>query len=166
MCSHNLHQADALAHGEVHFVLKAGDHIECRPTVKMDRSEISIRREDANPAGEASQISSCRFILVALLHIHRMERMVFNECQTGTSGSILSKIGSQLNTVLCRVESSQFKVSGDNRTRGFDSSAWISFVIFRLLRSTFGTLTLTLTLIYPHRRNQRRVQGVSQIASA
>jgi len=92
MCFHNLHQADALAHGEVHFVLMAGDHIERRLTVKMDRSEINIRREDANPAGEASQISSRRFILVALLHIHRMERMVFNECQTGTSGSVLSKI--------------------------------------------------------------------------
>jgi hypothetical protein len=65
MCFHNLHQAGALAHGEVHF--------DRRPVVKMDRSEISIRREDANPAGKASQISSCRFILVVLRHIHRME---------------------------------------------------------------------------------------------
>ena len=65
MCFHNLHQAGALAHGEVHF--------DRRPVVKMDRSEISIRREDANPAGKASQISSWGFILVVLRHIHRME---------------------------------------------------------------------------------------------
>ena len=113
MCSHNLHQADALAHGEVHFVLKAGDHIECRPTVKMDRSEISIRREDANPAGEASQISSCRFILVVLLHIHRMERMVFNECQTGTSGSILSNDWESAK--YCSLPSRELAVQGKRR---------------------------------------------------
>jgi hypothetical protein len=74
MCFHNLHQAGAWADGEVHFALEAGDHIERRPVVKMDRSEISIRREDANAAGKASQISSCRFILVVLRHIHRMEQ--------------------------------------------------------------------------------------------
>lgn len=66
MCFHNLHQAGALVHGEVHFALEAGDHIERRPVVKMDHSGIGIRREDANPAREASQVSSCRSILVVL----------------------------------------------------------------------------------------------------
>src|SRR3979409_2296942 len=73
MCFHNLHQAGALVHGEVHFALEAGDHIERRPVVKMKRSEISTRREDANPAGKTSQISSCRFILVVLRHIHWLD---------------------------------------------------------------------------------------------
>jgi hypothetical protein len=37
-------------------------------------------------------------------------RMVFNQCQTRTSGSVLSKLGSQVDMVLCRVESARFKV--------------------------------------------------------
>jgi hypothetical protein len=73
MCFHNLHQAGTWARGEVHFALEARDHIERRPLVKMKRSEISTRREDANPAGKTSQISSCRFILLVLRHIHWME---------------------------------------------------------------------------------------------
>jgi hypothetical protein len=141
MCFHNLHQAGALAHGEVHFALEAREHIDLRPVVKMDRSEISIRREDANPAGKASQISSWDFILVVLRHIHRMEPGGVQPMPNENAGSVSSEVGSQLNTVLCRVESARFKVSGDNRARRLDSSARISFVIFRLLRSTFSTLT-------------------------
>jgi len=55
MCFNNLHQAGASAHCEVHFAVKAGDPVERRPVVKMDRSEIGIRGEDANPASERSQ---------------------------------------------------------------------------------------------------------------
>jgi hypothetical protein len=66
MCFHNPHQAGSLVHGEVHFALEGGDHIERRPVVKMDHSGIDIRREDANPAREASQVSSCRSTLVVL----------------------------------------------------------------------------------------------------
>jgi hypothetical protein len=62
------------------------------------------------------------------------------DTKTRTSGSVLSKVGGLLNTVLRRVESARFKVSGGNRARGFDCSARISFAILRLLRSTFGTL--------------------------
>ena len=159
MCFHNLYQAGALAPGEVHFALEGGDHIERRPVVKMDRSEIGIRREDANPPGKASQMSCCRFILVVLRHINRMEPDGVQPMPNEKLRKRLIEGRGQRNTVLCRVESARLKVSGDNRARGFNSPARISFVIFRLLRSTFGTLTRIFTLIYPPLRNQRRTRG-------
>lgn len=70
---HDLHQTGAWTHGEVQFVFEARDQIERSAVVKMGGSQVGVRREDTDPAGEPAQIASDGSVLVVLRNVHRVK---------------------------------------------------------------------------------------------
>jgi hypothetical protein len=109
---HDLHQAGAWAHREIQFALKVGNHVERRAVAQSIRSQVGIRQEATHPAVESPQIASRVSVLMVLRDMHRME-----------PDGVLAQIGSQLYTILRRVERGGFKVSGDSQNLECDSSA-------------------------------------------
>jgi hypothetical protein len=73
VCLDNLVQAGAGSHRELQLALKRRDCLERISVVLMNRSKVSVGREDADAAREATEVAARRTVLVVLRDVHRME---------------------------------------------------------------------------------------------
>jgi hypothetical protein len=68
----------ARPHGEVHLLLQVGHHVECRPVILVDRLDISVGGEDAQSAGQPTQVPTLGAVNVVGRDVYRVQRLVVN----------------------------------------------------------------------------------------